>query len=111
MKSKYLVALANPRSEADDEAFNVFYNETHLPEVCALPGFISARRFLASARQTSEEPPKYQYVTIYNLADVDTAIDSLGRYGSDLTPFETLSDDMHLVVVDEIFSYNNERSE
>ena len=32
--------------EADDEVFNKWYNEEHLPERMAIPGYISARRFM-----------------------------------------------------------------
>ena len=31
--------------EADDEEFNKWYNEQHLPERMAIPGYVSARRF------------------------------------------------------------------
>ena len=31
--------------EADDAVFNKWYNEEHLPERMAIPGYISARRF------------------------------------------------------------------
>ena len=32
--------------EADDAVFNKWYNEEHLPERMAIPGYISARRFV-----------------------------------------------------------------
>jgi hypothetical protein len=32
--------------EADDEVFNKWYNEEHLPERISIPGYISARRFM-----------------------------------------------------------------
>ncbi len=32
--------------EADDEVFNKWYNEEHLPERMSIPGYISARRFM-----------------------------------------------------------------
>ena len=32
--------------EADDEVFNKWYNEEHLPERMSIPGYISARRFV-----------------------------------------------------------------
>ncbi len=31
---------------ADDEVFNKWYNEEHLPERMSIPGYISARRFM-----------------------------------------------------------------
>ena len=31
--------------EADDQVFNKWYNEEHLPERMSIPGYISARRF------------------------------------------------------------------
>jgi len=32
--------------EADDEVFNKWYNEEHLPERMSIPGYVSARRFM-----------------------------------------------------------------
>ena len=31
--------------EADEEEFNKWYNEQHLPERMTIPGYVSARRF------------------------------------------------------------------
>lgn len=50
----------------DEDAFNAWYDKEHLPEVCALPGIVSARRFRESAQR---------YITIYELED-PAALDS-----------------------------------
>lgn len=45
-----------------EEAFNRWYDDRHLPEVCALPGILSATRL----RVTGAEG---RYLTIYALSD------------------------------------------
>ncbi|MCO5090104.1 DUF4286 family protein [Bosea sp. (in: a-proteobacteria)] len=49
---------------AHEEEFNRWYWEEHVPERLALPGFISARRFIAKMGE-----PKY--LAIYELASAD----------------------------------------
>lgn len=51
---------------ADDEEFNRWYDEEHLPEKLATPGFISARRF-----RVSDGGPRY--MVIYELENADAA--------------------------------------
>lgn len=40
-----LVVLTNPMSEEQDAEFNDWYDNIHLDDVVAVPGFISAQRF------------------------------------------------------------------
>jgi hypothetical protein len=47
-----------------EEEFNRWYNEEHLPEVMACPGFRSARRY-----ECTEGQPRY--LAIYELDDED----------------------------------------
>ena len=46
-----LLVLSEPVSTADDAAYNDWYDHIHLPEVLALPGFNSARRYRMSEVQ------------------------------------------------------------
>jgi len=104
MTTKYLIAFTNPVSTEQEQAYNDWYNGTHLPEVTALPGFRGARRFRASAAQLTGEP-QFQYVALYELDDVETAVAALGRSGPDLTQTDTTAPEMQLVVVEEIFEH------
>ena len=68
-----LLVMTKPRDGADDE-FNDWYDRIHLPEVLAVPGFVSARRFRAmpSVRGTL---PDQRYLAIYEIEadDLDAA--------------------------------------
>jgi hypothetical protein len=43
-----LLVMVNHTAEVDDEEFNQWYFEEHVPERLSCPGFISARRFRAN---------------------------------------------------------------
>lgn len=51
-------------ADAAEEDFNRWYNEKHLPEVLACPGFISAERFECGSGQP-------RYLAIYELESED----------------------------------------
>jgi hypothetical protein len=57
-----LIALSNPVSGKDEE-FRTWYWETHIPEVLALPAFVSAECY----RLQNGEVAPYQYTTIYQV--------------------------------------------
>ena len=40
-----VMAVTMDVDEADEEEFNKWYHEQHLPERMAIPGYVSARRF------------------------------------------------------------------
>ena len=104
MPTKYLIAFTNPVSVEQEQAYNDWYNGTHLPEVTALPGFRSAKRFKASASQLAGDP-QFQYVALYELDDVETAVAALGKSAPDLTQTDTTAPEMQLIVVEEVFEH------
>lgn len=54
--------------EADDGVFNKWYNEEHLPERMAIPGYISARRFALDPGDTPSGGV-LRYLCIWELED------------------------------------------
>lgn len=58
-----LVAMMNP--PVDEDAFNAWYDEEHVPLRLRVPGFLSARRFRAVATAGP------RYLALYDLASVD----------------------------------------
>ena len=54
--------------EADDAVFNKWYNEEHLPERMAIPGYISARRFMLDPADTPSSGA-LRYLCIWELED------------------------------------------
>src|ERR1700722_18626892 len=55
MAHAVFLVLSEPVSEADDAAYNDWYDDIHLPEVLALSGFTSARRFRMSEVQLASQ--------------------------------------------------------
>jgi hypothetical protein len=59
-----LVAMMNPPT--DEDAFNTWYDEEHVPLRLNVPGFLSARRYRAASPDTDR-----QYLALYDLASLD----------------------------------------
>jgi hypothetical protein len=77
-KGIFLV-VSQPMSPEDDAEFNRWYDEHHVPDSLLLPGFVRARRFRLAKEQLLPEratAPGFEYVTIYELDDVDRVPDA-----------------------------------
>ena len=76
MSTKMLVFIRP--LDGKEEEFNQWYNNTHLQEVVAVEGFISAQRYaLTEAQQIPDQD--YKYLAMYELEDesVATTIENL----------------------------------
>lgn len=62
--AELLLTLVNPVEGRDDE-FRAWYWETHVPEVLALPGFVSARPVRLAEEPGGAAP--FRYATIYEI--------------------------------------------
>jgi hypothetical protein len=58
----HMLIFSNAREGADD-AFNEWYDTTHLPEVLQLPGVKSGVRY--RARAVGGVEPEHRYLTVY----------------------------------------------
>lgn len=73
------LVFSNPYPGRDDE-YNQWYDNTHVPEVLAIPGIVSAQRYdlRPLARERGEEP-EYRYLAIYEIeGDPDEVMAKLG---------------------------------
>lgn len=69
--ARYLyVVLANP-VEDQDEAFNRFYDEHHIPDVLRIPGMKSVQRFQLSPEQRQAAPSPFRYLAIWEIETDD----------------------------------------
>ena len=68
-----LLVLTNP-VEGREETFNDWYTNTHLKDVLAVPGIVSAQRFKLAGTQLAPAPHPWSYLALY---DVET--DSLDQ--------------------------------
>jgi EthD protein. len=89
------IVMSNAR-EGQEDAFNRYYDEQHLPDVLAVPGYVSAERFrLVSGTDT------YQYLTIYEIEtdDLDAVnAEVMRRIESGEMPLTGTADPTHLFV-------------
>jgi hypothetical protein len=95
-----LVAMMNP--PADEDAFNAWYDEEHVPLRLATPGFLSARRYRApqeinlpssspvnGAPSTTEGRGARAYLALYEVASRDVlASDAYVRLAKEASPRE-----------------------
>jgi hypothetical protein len=73
------IVFSNPYPGKDDE-FNEWYDNTHVHEVLAIPGVVSAQRFdLRPLSREAGQEPEYRYVAIYEIeGDPDKVMAKLG---------------------------------
>ena len=68
MATHLFIAFSNPVPGREDE-YNTWYDNVHVPEVNAIPGYISGQRFKLVANTTGEMPG--QYLVIYEMETKD----------------------------------------
>jgi hypothetical protein len=70
MARAILVVQANPSNPEREDEFNRWYNETHLPDVLRVEGYIAAQRFRVVDGVPLAEglpPPSHRYLAVYEL--------------------------------------------
>ena len=83
-----LIALTNPK-EGQDDAFNDWYTNEHLPDVLKLPGVVAAQRFKMSDTQHRPGPFEWKYMAVYEIEidDIKTTLNKLTEVsGTDAMP-------------------------
>lgn len=76
-----IMVVASSPASADEEAeYNEWYTQTHIPQLCAIPGFLGARRY--KLRGTDAAP---RYLAIYDLEadDLDEPLAELRARSGD----------------------------
>jgi hypothetical protein len=82
MPKGIIVVYSGPDSPEHDKEYNEWYDTVHLPEVCSVPGVVSARRFnLSTVQRNPVEPSTPRYVAIIEIdaPNMQTVADELGR--------------------------------
>ena len=64
-----MLVLINAKDGCEEE-FNRWYEEVHLSDILAVPGFVSARRFEAADAQMTG-PAKHRFMTLYEIESDD----------------------------------------
>lgn len=75
MPKGVMLVLSTPKDGVDEEEFNNWYDSVHVPEVTAVPGVVSARRFRISGTQVMERSSidGLPYLAVYELDCEDFA--------------------------------------
>ncbi len=78
-----LLTITEPKPEFEEE-FNAWYDTEHIPERVAIPGFLSARRWVSDAK-----PGEGKYLATYELVSpgVLQTTEYLARVGEHFTPW------------------------
>lgn len=89
MSDNILVVLTNPVAGKENE-YNDWYSNTHIQEICEIPGFKSAQRFKLGDAQLGPAGP-HQYLAIYEIeGDPAAALEALKAARPDLNMSDAL---------------------
>lgn len=82
MNEYVLVVYSNPVANREEE-YNDWYNNQHLQDVLAQPGYISARRYKLTEHKLDAAMPNplHQYVAFYHMEtdDPEKALDDMKK--------------------------------
>ena len=92
--AKYTFVVLTNAVEGKDDAFDEWYTNTHLGDVLAVPGFVSAQRFKLTDVQRAKPPHPFRYLALYEIEtnDLQKTLDELGKRSG--TPAMVLTDTM-----------------
>jgi hypothetical protein len=92
MTKAVLIVFTNVTSPEHDDAYNSWYDDTHLVDVVAVPGFTAAARYRVSDVQAKGVEPRHRYLSIYEVEgdELQDALDALLRAGRDMVISEHL---------------------
>ncbi|HSA49138.1 MAG TPA: hypothetical protein VLH10_03385 [Yinghuangia sp.] len=69
-----MIVESGPVSPEREDEYNAWYTETHIPELCAIPGFVGARRYKLRRRGgVDAESELPVYLAVYELEADDLA--------------------------------------
>jgi len=92
MAKGVVVVATRPASAEHEDEYNRWYDEVHLPEILAIPGFVGARRFRA--------PGSADYLTIYEIEgdDLQAVLAGMATGRAERTTTDALATDPPPVV-------------
>lgn len=67
--ASYILIVPSSARAGEDAAYNSWYDETHLRDVCAIPGIVSGRRYTPDPATPS--PAEADYLAIYEIETDD----------------------------------------
>jgi hypothetical protein len=80
MATNLMLVFSNP-AEGKEDAFNAWYEGTHIPEMLGTPGVVAARRYEVAQPEGMPVPPQ-KYLAVYELdGDLSTVFAAIGERG------------------------------
>lgn len=68
MPKGIMVVQSDPAEPSREDEYNDWYDNTHVPEICAVPGFVSARRYKVHRPAADGDGwPAQAYLAIYEI--------------------------------------------
>ncbi|NMO01624.1 hypothetical protein HH308_10410 [Gordonia sp. TBRC 11910] len=103
--------LTNPTTPEQEDEYNEWYDNVHVHDAAAVPGFQSAQRFELAEHQRGEAPFPYKYGAMYEIETDDLAgtIAQLQRRYN--TPDMVISEALHPERIGLIFAKRGPRVE
>lgn len=107
MAKGVIMVFSNPASPEVEDEYNEWYGGIHYDELTAPEGVRAARRYRVSQTQVpGNDEPKYQYLSIYELDDVER--DFVAMRNIKTTPTNAIHPDRRQVIFEEIYSFRKE---
>jgi hypothetical protein len=90
--ARYLFVVNTNPAEGREQEYNEWYSNRHLDDLRALPGVVSARRFVLNDVQLAEVAQLFKYLALYEV-ETDDVQDFIGqllsRSGTESMPIST----------------------
>ena len=90
--ARYLFVVNTNPAEGREQEYNDWYSNRHLADLRALPGVVSARRFILNDTQLADVPRPFKYLALYEV-ETDDVQDFVGqlisRSGTESMPIST----------------------
>jgi hypothetical protein len=66
--NRHIFVVQTNAIDGEDDAYNHWHTNIHLPDALAVPGFVAAQRFkLSETQRPGAELSEYRYLTIYEM--------------------------------------------
>jgi hypothetical protein len=90
--ARYLFVVNSNPVDGREQEYNEWYSNRHLADLRALPGVVSARRFVLNDVQLAEARQPFKYIALYEV-ETDDLQDFIGqlisRSGTESMPIST----------------------
>ena len=73
MAKALLLVFSNPSDPSREDEYNEWYDNTHVPDVLKVPGFVSGRRYALGPTQLVPGGERHGYLAVYEIDADDPA--------------------------------------